>query len=50
MHDAWEYIKDRWEWDSAWRDQIVLALILGAVGLGFALMEIGARAKWQPPA
>ena len=43
MRDAWEYVKDRWECDSFFREQIVLAIILGVVGLLFAFGE--GRAK-----
>lgn len=39
MSDLLEYLRDRWEWDSAWRDQISLAIIIGAIGLAFAWAE-----------
>lgn len=50
MRDAWEFIRDRWETDSVWRDQIILAAIVGLIGLAYALVELGAQARWAPAA
>lgn len=41
--DLVELVKDRWEWDSAWREQIVLSVILGVIGLLFVAIELAAR-------
>lgn len=47
MSEALEYLRDRWEWDSTWRDQIVLTVIIGTIGLLFAYLEarVGAVAS-----
>lgn len=39
MNETWEYVKDRWEWDSAWREQIILAILVGGIGLLFTVAE-----------
>jgi hypothetical protein len=39
-----EYVRDRWEWDSVFRDEILLAVILGTIGLAFAWLQSKVRA------
>lgn len=39
MFDALDYLRDRWECDHVWRDQILLAVIVGSIGLFFAWMQ-----------
>jgi len=43
---GWEFLRDRWEYDSVFREQIVLAVIVGAIGLSFVLLEIAAKRHW----
>lgn len=43
-----ELIRDRWEWDSAWREQIVLSVILGAISLMFVAIELAGRRHFTP--
>lgn len=45
---SWEFIRDRWEYDSVFREQIILAVIVGAIGLGFVLLELAAKRHWTP--
>jgi hypothetical protein len=40
MREAWEYIAERWDAsDGMFREQIVAAVIVGAVGLAFAVLQ-----------
>lgn len=48
MRDSWELIIDRWENDSVFREQIILAIIIGTIGLTFTLLEISARRAMLP--
>lgn len=43
--DWWEYIADRWEHDSMFKEQIVLAVILSAISLTFVIAEVGIRRR-----
>lgn len=43
MSEILDYLRDRWEWDSVWRDQVLLAVIIGAIGLVFAWLEARVR-------
>jgi hypothetical protein len=45
MGDLWDFIRDRWEWDSFWREQIILAVILGAIGLAFVIAETAVKRR-----
>ena len=45
MEDFWWDLSQWWD-DSVWRQQIVLAVVIGAVGLGFVLLELAAKNKW----
>lgn len=45
MSDLWDDIKDWWDSDSVWRQQIMLAVIIGAIGFGFVLLEVAAKRR-----
>lgn len=38
-----DYLRDKWEWDKVWRDQVTLAIAIGLVGLIFAWLETRIR-------
>jgi len=46
--DWWEQLKDWWEWDSTFREQIILAALVGAIGLAFVILECKAKQRWAP--
>lgn len=48
MRELLEYIRDRWEWNSSYKDEIVLAVLVGIVSLGFALFEVVLRRRLDP--
>jgi hypothetical protein len=39
MSELVEYVRDRWESDRVFRDEIILAMILGAIGVVFAWLH-----------
>lgn len=43
MSELVDYLRDKWEWDKVWRDQLVLAILIGLVGLFFAWAEVRVR-------
>jgi hypothetical protein len=45
MSDLWDDIKDWWDSDSFYREQIVLAVIIGAIGFSFVILETVVKAK-----
>lgn len=48
MTEIIAYLRDRWEWDSAWRSQVSLVIIVGLIGLAFAWLETRIRAVGAP--
>jgi hypothetical protein len=39
----WDDFRDWWEWDSHFRQQIVLAVIIGCIGLAFTIARVKAE-------
>jgi len=48
VSNLWDTIRDRWEWDSFFREQIILAVIVGAIGLMFVILEVAAKRTLLP--
>ncbi len=46
----WDDIRDWWESDSHFRQQIILAVIVGSIGLAFVIARVGVEAHVQGPA
>lgn len=44
----WDDLKDWWEWDSTFREQIMLAVLVGAIGLFFVVCEVKVKQRWAP--
>ena len=43
MDELWETIKERWEDDAFFREQIILAVVIGSIGLAFTIAECYAK-------
>ena len=41
----WDELRDLWEWDSHARRQIIVAVIVAAIGLVACFLELGAQ-RW----
>lgn len=46
MDDLWYDLTQWWE-DNVFREQIVLAVIVGGIGLTFVLLQIAAKNRWE---
>lgn len=43
MGELWEQVQTWWEDDSYFRQVIMMAVITGAIGFGFVVLELAAR-------
>lgn len=45
----WDDLRDWWDSDQVWRSQIMLAVIVGAIGFTWVILELTARRKLGAP-